>query len=209
MAADDMVDTIMQKLEADGELSNTLVVFTSDNGYSWGERGVPSKGLPYTEHVKAPFLVRWDGVFPAGGTDDRLVGGEDFLPTYLQTAQYSPPELHYPLDGHSFLPGQAGKAVKLLEFGPVGRPTPAGYQGHRNIPTWASLRTADWQYIEYYGADNTTVQWKEYYDLTRDPFEIDNILVNDPARAPDVAALSAELHRYLTCAGTSGANPCP
>jgi arylsulfatase A-like enzyme len=209
LAVDDMVDTVMRKLEADGELANTLVIFTTDNGYSWGERGVPSKALPYTEHVKAPFLVRWDGVFPSGGVDDRLVGGEDFLPTYLDAARYSPPELHYPLDGRSFLPGQPGKPVKLLEFGPVGRPSPGRYEGHRNIPTWASLRTGGWQYIEYYGADNTTVTWKEYYDLTRDPWELDNLLVTDPSRAPDAATLSAELRQDLTCAGTSGANACP
>ena len=209
LAADDMVETVMQKLADRGELDNTLVIFTTDNGYSWGERGVTSKGLPYTEHVQAPFLVRWDGVFPAGGTDDRLVGGEDFLPTYLQAAQYSPPEVHYPLDGRSFLPGQPGRQVKLLEFGPLGRPNPPRYEAHRGIPTWASLRTAGWQYIEYYGADNTTVQWQEYYDLTRDPWELDNLLVSDPGRVPDVASLSAELRHYSSCAGTSGTTACP
>ena len=209
MSADDMVDTVMQKLQDSGELDNTMVIFTTDNGYSWGERGVTSKGLPYTEHVEAPFLVRWDGVFPAGGTDDRLVGGEDFLPTYLQAAQYSPPEVHYPLDGRSFLPGQPGRTVKLLEFGPLGRPNPPRYEAHRGIPTWASLRTGSWQYIEYYGADNTTIQWQEYYDLTRDPWELDNLLVSDPGRVPDVAQLSADLRRYSTCVGTSGTTACP
>ena len=209
LSADEMVDTVMEKLQANGELDNTLVIFTTDNGYSWGERGMTSKGLPYTEHVKAPFLVRWDGVFPAGGTDDRLVGGEDFLPTYLQAAQYSPPAVGYPLDGRSFLPGRPGKAVKLLEFGPLDRPSPTGYEGHHNIPTWASLRTAEWQYIEYLGTDNTTVVWQEYYDLTRDPWELDNLLVTDPARVPDVSRLSADLRRYRTCAGTTGPTACP
>jgi arylsulfatase A-like enzyme len=209
LAADDMVDNVMQKLQDRGELDNTLVIFTTDNGYSWGERGVTSKGLPYTEHVQAPLLVRWDGVFPAGGTDDRLVGGEDFLPTYLRAAQYSPPEVRYPLDGRSFLPGQPGRTVKLLEFGPLGRPNPPKYEAHRGIPTWASLRTASWQYIEYYEADNTTVQWREYYDLTRDPWELDNLLVSDPGRVPDVASLSADLRRYSVCAGTTGAAACP
>jgi hypothetical protein len=53
------------------------------------------------------------------------------------------------------------------------------------------------------------VQWREYYDLTQDPWEIDNLLVSDPGRVPDVASLSAELHRYTTCAGTTGAAACP
>jgi arylsulfatase A-like enzyme len=210
LAADDMVDKLMTALQANGELSNTLVVFTSDNGWAWDEHGVTSKGLPYTEDVRVPFVVRWDGVFPAGAVDPRPVSGEDFLPTYLQAANYSPPDLRYPLDGRSFLPGEAGRDVKYLEFGPVGRSTPKGYQGHRKIPTWASLRSPTWQYIEYYNADNRTVQFREYYDLTADPWEINNLLAdNDPTNDPDVASLSARLHQLWTCSGTDGGNPCP
>jgi arylsulfatase A-like enzyme len=210
LAADEMVDKIMTALQDDGELDNTLVILTSDNGFSWGERGLTSKGLPYTEHVKVPFVVRWDGVFPAGAVDGRPVGGEDFLPTYLQAAGYTPPELHYPFDGRSFLPAEPGRSIKYLEFGPVGRRTPAGYEGHRSIPTWASLRTGDWQYIEYYEDDNQTVQFREYYELRADPWEISNLLADtDPANDPDVAALSAQLHGLWTCVGTSGGNPCP
>ena len=70
LAADEMVDRIMTTLQADGELENTLVIFTSDNGWSWDERGLTSKGAPWTEHVQAPLLVRWDGVFPPGTTDE-------------------------------------------------------------------------------------------------------------------------------------------
>ena len=65
-----------------------------------------SKGAPWTEHVQAPLLARWDGVFPPGTTDDRLVGTEDYLPTFLDAAGYTPPQLKYPLDGRSFLPGR-------------------------------------------------------------------------------------------------------
>jgi arylsulfatase A-like enzyme len=210
LAADEMVDRIMTTLQANGELDRTLVIFTSDNGFAWGERGMTSKALPYTEHVKVPFLVRWDGVFPAGGVDQRQVSGEDFLPTYLQAAGYAPPELGHPLDGRSFLPGESGRDVKYLEFGPVGRRSPPGYQGHRSIPTWASLRTPTWQYIEYYEADNTTVQFREYYDLSTDPWEISNLLADaDPTNDPDVAGLSFRLQQLWTCAGTSGTNPCP
>ena len=210
LAADEMVDRIMTTLQADGELENTLVIFTSDNGWSWDERGFTSKGLPYTEHVKLPFLVRWDGVFPPGSVDARPVGGEDILPTVLDAAGYNPPVLRYPLDGRSFLPGRPGKSLKYLEFGPSG-PNPPGYTGnHRSIPTWVSMRTTTWQYIEYYGNDNTTVAFREYYDLTNDPWELQNLLAdNNPANDPDVAALSAQMKRLRTCAGTNSLNPCP
>ena len=210
LAADDMVDKIMSTLKDTGELDHTLVIFTSDNGWTWDEHGGTSKAFPYTEDVKVPFLVRWDGVFPAGATDSRPVSGEDFLPTYLDAAGYQPPEIRYPLDGRSFLPGGPAREVKYLEFGPVGIPKPKGYLGHRGIPTWASLRTPAWQYIEYYAADNKTVQYREYYDLTKDPWEIDNLLGDrDPGNDPDVGALSARLRRLWTCSGTSGENPCP
>jgi arylsulfatase A-like enzyme len=209
LAADEMVDRIMTTLQADGELDDTLVVFTSDNGYSWDERGVTSKGLPYTEHVKVAFLARWDGVFAPGAVDRRPVGGEDILPTLLDAAGYAPPELHYPLDGRSFLPGRPGRDVKYLEFGPDG-PSPTGYTGnHRAIPTWVSLRSTTWQYIEYYADDNTTVAFREYYDLTTDPWELDNLLADsDPGNDPDVAALAARMNQLRHCAGTTGNEPC-
>jgi arylsulfatase A-like enzyme len=210
MVADDMVDTIMTHLQADGQLANTLVLFTTDNGYAWDERGMTSKGMPWTEHVQAPLMVRWDGVFPAGATDDRLVGTEDYLPTYLDAAGYAPPEIHYPLDGLSFLPGRPTRAEKLLEFGPILRPSPKGYVGHRGIPTWLSLRTKQWQYIEFYDKDNSNIQWKEYYDLASDPWELNNLLADkDPSNDPDVASLSARLHKAAACAGRAGPNSCP
>jgi hypothetical protein len=100
--------------------------------------------------------------------------------------------------------------VKFLEFGPVGKDTPPNYEGHRGIPTWASLRTQTWQYIEYYEDDNRTLKFREYYDLTTDPWELENLLVDtNPANDPDVAALSAQLKQASTCVGTTGPNPCP
>jgi arylsulfatase A-like enzyme len=204
LSVDDMVDRVMTELQKNGQLDNTLVIFTSDNGFAHADRGLTSKGMPYTEHVKVPFMVRWDGVFPAGAVDHRLVGGEDFLPTYLDAARYQPPVLKYRLDGKSFLPGRPVRTTKLLEFGPDGRATPSGYKGHRGIPTWAALRTLDWHYIEYYAADGTTVTWREYYDLKADPWELNNLLADkDPGNDPDVNALSAQLQAAEHCSGKS------
>ncbi len=226
LAADEAIDKIMRNLEAKGELDNTLVVFTSDNGYSWGERGVDSKGWPWAEDTNVAFLVRWPGVVAAGGMDSRPVGGEDILPTLLDAAQYTPPQFGHPLDGRSFLPGQPGKEFKLLEFGPrIGtNPTREGagcsdpnggscYQPHREIPTWASMRTERYQYIEWYETDNTTLQTvngREYYDLTTDPWQLQNLLADgNPANDPDVNALSTRLREMRTCTGTTGATACP
>ena len=211
MVADDMVDTIMSRLQATGELANTMVLLSTDNGYAWNERGMTSKGAPWTEHVQAPLLVRWDGVFPPGTTDDRLVGTEDLLPTYLDAAGYTPPEIRYPFDGQSFLPGRPARTEKYLEYGPVLQESPKNYKGHRGIPPWASLRTKQWQYIEFYERkDNTTLHFQEYYDLVADPWQLDNLLADDdPSNDPDVTALSARLRKAVRCQGTTGENPCP
>ncbi|MGH8999595.1 MAG: sulfatase-like hydrolase/transferase, partial [Acidimicrobiia bacterium] len=227
LPADDMIDQVMRRLEANGELDNTLVIFTSDNGFSVGERVVDSKGWPYREHVSVPFWVRWPGVVPAGATDLRPVGGEDILPTLLDAAQYTPPTFGHPLDGRSFLPHQPAREFKYLEFGPgpgASDVTIDNYQGHRAIPTWAAIRTPEFHYIEYYEgtgegdtvADHTTLRsdGQEYYDLTRDPWQLDNLLSEevagvakpDPAR---IAELSRRLGELRRCAGTTGANPCP
>jgi arylsulfatase A-like enzyme len=205
MVADDMVDTVMTRLQDRGELANTLVLLSTDNGYSWNERGMTSKGAPWTEHVQAPLLVRWDGVFPPGTRDERLVGTEDYLPTYLDAAGYQPPEIRYPFDGRSFLPNRPARTEKYLELGPVLKPSPKEYKGHRGIPAWASLRTKAWQYIEFYEkSNNTDVHWKEYYDLVADPFQLDNLFADDdPTNDPDVAALSTQLDDDRACLGAS------
>lgn len=211
MVADDMVDTVMTRLQDRGELANTLVLLSTDNGYSWNERGMTSKAAPWTEHIQAPLLVRWDGVFPPGTEDDRLVGTEDFLPTYLDAAGYQPPEIRYPFDGRSFLPGRAARTEKYLELGPVLKPSPKDYKGHRGIPAWGSLRTKHWQYIEFYEkSNNTDLHFREYYDLVADPWQLSNVLADkDPANDPDVETLSARLRKAAACVGTAGANPCP
>ena len=199
LSVDDMVDDIFRKLEAAGELDNTLAIYTSDNGFSWGERGVGSKGLPYTESVKVPFAVRWTGVVPAGAVDTRLVANVDILPTALDAAGVTPPELRYPLDGRSLL-ASGGRDRVLLEFA----------FGHRGIPDWASLRTGTSQYIEYYEADTTTVAFREHYDLDADPYQLENLLADaDPGNDPDVAAMTADLAAARHCAGYGPAGGCP
>lgn len=155
----------MRRLEALGEADNTQAFFTSDNGYFWGEHGLNSKGLPYTESVKVPFMVRWPGRIPASAVSQRLVAGIDLLPTVLEAARIAPRTLGYPLDGRSLLaPGRRRRL--LLEF----------HSGHRRHPSWASLRTRRWQYLEYYENDDTTVSFREYYDLVADPYQLENLL---------------------------------
>jgi N-acetylglucosamine-6-sulfatase len=78
---DDQVDRLMRHLQATGELANTLVLFTSDNGYLLGEHKATSKFLSYRKAVEVPFLLRWPGRVAAGAVDDRLVTHVDVVPT--------------------------------------------------------------------------------------------------------------------------------
>jgi hypothetical protein len=98
--------------------------------------------------------------------------------------------------------------------------------GHRSIPAWASIRTPEYQYIEYYHNDcsaenapadcvlNGSLEFAEYYDLVNDPWEMDNLLsptVTGKAK-PDaavIADLSAKIQAGRLCAGTTGAKACP
>ena len=200
-SVDDMVDRVMTQLEALGE-TNTVAVFTSDNGYQWGEHGLVSKYHPYNQSVSVPFLVRWPGRVPAGHVDHRYVGNVDIMPSMLAAAQVTP-ALRHPIDGRPFLDPDGLTAE--------GRPE--GYleyfrDEHRSIPDWASIRTEDFQYIEYRNGD--TVVFREYYDLRADPYQLVNLLGDtNAANDPPTGALADRLSRYRRCAGTTGPTACP
>jgi arylsulfatase A-like enzyme len=193
LAADEMIDRVFRMLEAQGELEQTLAIFTSDNGAFWAEHGLRSKSLPYTESVQVPYIVRWPGRVPAGALDGRPVGLVDIAPTALEAARLAPALVH-PLDGRSVLAPQARQHI-LLEYAPD-----PGF----NYPGWASLRGPGWQYVEYYEDDGVTVAFAEYYDLVADPYQLENSLADsDPSDDPDVATLSSRLAEARGCAGAS------
>ena len=115
MSVDDMVQRIFDELDAMGETSDTLAIFTSDNGYLWGEHRIgEEKRFPYTESVGVPFLMRWPGHVSAGAVDDRLAANVDILPTILDAAGVVP-ALLYPLDGRSLLTSTS-RHRQLLEY---------------------------------------------------------------------------------------------
>jgi arylsulfatase A-like enzyme len=200
-SVDDMVGAVMDRLDELGEGSNTVSVFTSDNGYQWGEHGLTSKYHPYNNSINVPFMVRWPGHVPAGRVDRRLVGNVDITPSLLAAARVTP-ELKYPLDGIPFL-----SATGLAE-----ETRPEAYleffeDEHRSIPNWSSIRTEWFQYVEY--ERDGTVVFREYYDLYNDPHQLVNLLKDGKSgNDPDTTALSARLAVYRQCSGAAGALPC-
>jgi arylsulfatase A-like enzyme len=208
MAVDDMVGRVMTRLQQLGELSDTLVIYTSDNGYVWGEHRLGGdygtagqKRYPYTESVRVPMYVRWDGHVQAGTTDVRMTSTVDIVPTVLDAAGIDP---DYPLDGHSMLSSYTRTRI-LLEYWLD--------PGDATIPTWISMRTPSLQFVEYYDA-NGNVTFREYYDLQADPWQLVNLLNDGNPSNPAIDALVAEVRSDALCSGTSEtvpptANPCP
>jgi arylsulfatase A-like enzyme len=207
MSVDDVVGQVFATLRTLGEARNTLAIFTSDNGFLWGDhhlgggaKTAGQKRLPYTASVQIPFLVRWPGHVAAGTRDDRLIGTVDIAPTVLEAAGVAPDPTKPPLDGRSLFTGESRTRIPLEYW--------HGRQADW-IPKWASVRTHRYQYVEYYRDDGTRF-FREYYDLVRDPWQLRNLLHDgNGANDPDVSAISAHLRLDRRCQGTTGTSACP
>lgn len=186
LAVDEAVDRLVHALDDEGALENTLIVFVSDNGWSFGEHRIPfAKVLPYENVVRVPFVVRGAGFAP-GAVQNGQVAIVD-LPATILAATGAAPGLA--LDGRA-LPGgpgadDASPRALLLESPP---------RGSARIPHYDGVRTDRYTYVVYDTGDI------ELYDRVTDPDELENV-ASDPARAPAIAGLSALLHQLRHCAG--------
>jgi arylsulfatase A-like enzyme len=206
MSVDDVVGRVFTVLDRMGETANTLAIFTSDNGFTWAEHGLGGDGgtagqkrVPYTPSIQVPFFLRWPGHVPPGVRDRRLTGNVDIAPTVLAATGISADPAKPPLDGASLLSPDARLRL-LLEY----------WRGSGRFPTWASLRTSAYQYTEYYADDGVTRTFREYYDLMRDPWQLQNLLRDGiSTNNPSVAPLSRQLAHDRACAGREGPEPCP
>jgi len=178
LAVDEAVRAIVAALGERGDLDRTLILFVSDNGYSFGEHRWIAKRCPYEECTRVPLLVRYPPT--AGRTDRTLVSTVDLAPTIAELAGIDPPGA---VDGASL--------VRLLEGEPAeGAGTVySEWVGDDDVPAWWRVRTADFAYVELGTGE------RELYDLRADPFELVNA-IGDPSRAQVVAGLAAALERF-------------
>jgi N-acetylglucosamine-6-sulfatase len=178
LAVDEGVARIVGALRRSGELEDTLLLFTSDNGWMSGEHRLPGgKIVPYEPSVKVPLLMRGPGV-PAGATSRRLAWNGDLAPTILAAARARAP---FALDGESLL--SPGRRRPILLEAPPGR-------GTNGLPLFTGLRDGRWKYVEHLDGE------RELYDLRRDPHELRNL------RRP-APRLARELARLRDCRGQS------
>jgi len=197
MTADDEFGATMQVLSDRGVLANTVVIFSSDNGYMWGEHGRTEKFVPYEPSVRVPLYVRWPGRIAAGTDNTRTVSYLDLLPTMLEAAEVTLPGGAPPLDGESLL----APSHRTTMFSEYWEDTANGY-----IPTWRMIRTATAKYVRTYDPSGALI-FTEYYNLTTDPIENTNLLRdgntgNDPP-ASEITALTARLNAFATCSGSA------
>jgi arylsulfatase A-like enzyme len=196
-SVDDMVDRVLRHLQTRGELDNTLVLYTSDNGYMWAEhRILDLKFVPYTESVQVPFFARWPGHLAPGTADDRFVANIDIKPTVLAAAGI-PPDPAYPVDGRSFLsPGGRNRMLTEYFFDDANLP---------NLQTWASTRTRTYQYVENYNQPELGGgTFREYYDLVNDPWMLTNLYRDgNPNNDPPIGPLSSALAADRQCSGAA------
>jgi arylsulfatase A-like enzyme len=199
-SVDDLVGRLTTLLRRLGETDRTLAFFLSDNGFVAGEHGMVDKRLPYSESARIPLMMRWKDHMPSGVEDARLVSTADLAPTVLAAAGIQR-RFHPPLDGRSLTTSAREELFLEYFFDPV-----------RPVPRWASIRSTSYQYVEYYGGSGG-VLFREYYDLTTDPWQLANLL-HDGSPGNDPPPDQLDVLRTMTaqgrrCRGTGGRNPCP
>ena len=182
-AVDKSVGAVLDYLKENGLDKNTIVVYTSDQGFYLGEHGWFDKRWMYEESERTPLLIKWPEVIKAGTTNNDLVSNLDFGETFIDVAGSEVPK---EMQGRSLLPVLEGK-------------TPADWrQAHyyhyyehpseHNVMRHYGITTKRYKLIHfYYDID----EW-EMYDLEKDPHEMNNIY-NDPS----YAEVRKDLHKQL------------
>ncbi|MGE5408647.1 MAG: sulfatase [Syntrophothermus sp.] len=216
-SVDDGVKLIYDTLGALHRLRNTYIIFTSDNGFFYGEhRLVGGKFLAYEPSTHLPLLIRGPGIKP-GGESGELAANIDIAPTILELAGVKP-DLY--VDGRSLYPfahdtslrtrrpirfesfvetsdveengrGPAAKPAKSSAARSGGGASVGGASAHASITAppknYYGIRLGPYKYIEWPDGE------KELYDITKDPYELNNIV-----RQPNYYPIRAFLHKELT-----------
>jgi N-acetylglucosamine-6-sulfatase len=183
LEVDRAIDRIHDAVSDAGRLDQTYFLFTSDNGFLWGEHRLMGKVWPYEESIRVPLVIR-----PPGNNPTRSVGrmalNIDVAPTIADLAGVgvnpSPDGISLvPLLDDAGVPTRDRFVVEFLGFAP-------------NVPPYSAIRTERYLYVEYRNGS------RELYDLRADPFELRNML-GEGGRAPPelVTELSGSLEALL------------
>ena len=185
VAVDQQLGRLLDELDVLGLRENTIVVYTSDNGYSWGEHIRNGKRWATEENLRIPFLLRYPARLTAGGLrPDPMVLNIDLAPTLLDLAGLPVPES---MQGRSILPVMENRAQDWR--------TSFLYEYFKdfpyNVPAQNAVRTRQYLYVEYDGR-----RLPELYDIQRDPRTLQNI-IDSPSGRQQLPELKKLLDEYL------------
>ena len=186
LAVDESMGRIVDALDAKGILDETFIIFTSDNGFFYGEHALSvERRMPYEESIRTPFIIRYPAVVNAGSQIDELVVSVDIAPTVLDVAG-APIGDH--IQGRSLVPLLLGTAENwrqsaFIEFYTYENPFPWLLD-----MDYRAIRTDRYKYIHWMQHPDEN----ELYDLEQDPYEMQNV-IDDPRMAGVVSDLRAEM----------------
>lgn len=187
-ALDEGIGQVLTALEESGQLANTLVVLTADQGYAWGQHGFRAKLAPYDANIRSPLIISMPGTIPEGKVCRTPVGGADLPPTFFSFAGL---DLPWPMHGHHLTPllknpEAAWPHTTLLpftadKFGAAcdAVPAPPGNRHKSGVPWYLMVAQGQHKYIRTLEAGEP----EELYDLQRDPEELTNLAVDSSHQA--------------------------
>ncbi len=182
---DEGVGRVLQALEETKALENTLIIFTSDNGYFWGEHGLGDKRAAYEEAIRIPMAARYPAMIKPGTRIGAMVLNIDIAPTMMAAAGLP---VHRQMQGRSMLPLFSGKTKNwrehfLCEY--------FMEQNFARVASWEAVRTARYKYIHYLDLKDMD----ELYDLQADSGEMKN-LIGEASAKPVLASMQKLLDTY-------------
>ncbi len=192
-AVDENVGRLLDYLKENGLDKNTIVVYTSDQGFYLGEHGWFDKRFIYNESFKTPLLVSWPGIIKQGSKSDEMVQNLDFAQTFLEAAGITPPE---DMQGESLIPLLKGnseswdrEAVYYHYY---------EYPGAHMVKRHYGIVTIDYKMAHFY---DDIDEW-ELYDRKKDTLELTNVY-SDPNYSEIVKKLHKELDELRVKYGDS------
>jgi len=217
---DRILGNLVTTLQATGQLDNTYIVFASDNGFHLGQHRLPpGKQTAYEEDIHVPMVIRGPGI-AAGAVNHELVANIDLAPTFAAIAGVSAPDF---VDGRSIMPLLSAnppttwrQSFAIEHFVNATSPSdpdsenfssalsraPGNKKGANKNgkmskvpPTYVALRTTTYLYVQYDDGE------RELYDLTKDPFELDNLAPQ--ASTELMGALETQLKAFVSCKGST------
>ncbi len=203
VAVDEGVGRLLDHLDETGQAEDTVVVYTSDQGFFLGEHGWYDKRFMYAESLQMPLLVRYPRRVAPGSVSDALTLNVDFAQTFLELAGVPAADRMQGLSMVPLLEGADPATIAWRES--------AYYRywehldGCHRVAAHRGIRTRDRKLVHYYGSgcgqpgassQETAEEW-ELFDLERDPAEMHS-RHDDPAYAGDLARMRAELDRLAS-----------